>query len=371
LHKILQKINYLGEFQLLKYEIFVNPKLLNRLEKDMWSDIHVPATLNIGGNRCTIDLAFRGNVIRKHKKKSYHIVFQKPRTVNGAHEIHLNAEFNDPSLSRNKLSLDFFQQIGVKAPRSKPVILYINGTCNGIYLELESFDQYLLQKRNWADGPIIYATNYHANFSLLTPENKLKSRLNDGYTVKYGTKSDLAHLEQFIVMINTAKNEEFSEKISKFLDIDQYFKWLAGVVCTQNFDGFIHNYALYRNREINVYEISPWDYDGTWGRDLHGNPLDHDFIPITGYNTLTGRLLHFQDFKKKYREILTEILENDFSMDHLKETISTQFQTLIPYLHLDPFITLNEAEMRKEEEFIYQFIQNRNKYLKEHLISLQ
>jgi spore coat protein H len=364
-------MNCLGELELLKYEIIINPKLIKRLENDMWSDTHVPATLKIDGNQYTIALAFRGNVIRKHKKKSYHIVFQKPRIVNGAHEIHLNAEFNDPSLSRNKLSLDFFHQIGVKAPSSKHVLLYINGTCNGIYLELESFDQYLLQKRNWADGPIIYATNYYANFSLLTPENKLKSRLNDGYTVKYGTKSDLAHLEQFIVMINTANNEKFSEKISNFLDIDQYFKWLAGVVCTQNFDGFIHNYALYRDRDLNRYEITPWDYDGTWGRDLHGNHLDHDFIPVTGYNTLTGRLLHFQDFKKKYRKIMTDILENDFSVGHLKETISAHLQSLIPYLHLDPYITLNEEKMRKEEEFIFQFIQKRNKYLKENLIVVQ
>ena len=79
----------------------------------------------------------------------------------------------------------------------------MNGFCKGIYLELESFDQHLLKKRNLPDGPIIYATNYFANFSLLSPENELKTSLDEGYTIKYGDQKDLTLLENFIEMINT------------------------------------------------------------------------------------------------------------------------------------------------------------------------
>jgi spore coat protein H len=360
----------LGVLKLLKYEILINPKLLKQLDKDIWIDDHVPAQLKIDDKRYTIGLSYRGNVIRKKKKKSYHVIFQKPFKVNGAHEIHLNAEFEDISLSRNKLSLDFFDQIGVTSPHSKHVLLYINGSCKGIYLELESFDQYLLQKRNLPLGPIIYATNYHANFSLLTPDSKLKTYLNEGYTLKYGNKRDLAALEQFIAAINSLKNERFEEEIQKVLNIDQYFKWLGGVVCTQNFDGFIHNYALYQNRATGLYDITPWDYDGTWGRDLHGEPLEFDYIPITGYNTLTGRLLHFPIFKTKYREILSSILENDFTVEKQKDIISELFQTLMPYIHLDPFIKISVGDLENEKEFIFMFIQNRNAYLTRQLAKL-
>ena len=38
----------------------------------------------------------------------------------------------------------------------------------GIYLQLESVDEWFLQKRKLPYGPIFYATEYHANFSLLT-----------------------------------------------------------------------------------------------------------------------------------------------------------------------------------------------------------
>jgi spore coat protein H len=354
----------------LKYEIFINPKWLKKLEDDIWQDEHVPAVLKIGENQYKIGLTYRGNVIRKKKKKSYNIIFQNPYLVDGAHEIHLNAEYEDISLSRNKLSLDFFDRIGVISPHSKHILLYINGFCKGIFLELESFDQHLLKKRNLPEGPIIYATNYFANFSLLSPENELKSSLDEGYTIKYGEQKDLSLLEDFIEMINTFPNNEFEKEIGKVLDIDKYLKWLAGVVCTQNFDGFIHNYALYLNTATNLFEITPWDYDGTWGRDLHGRILDYDFIPISGYNTLTGRLLHIHPYKRKYKEILSSVLKNHFCLDTLKPIIEQQFQTIKPFIKTDPYLKMDDKYFDKEIEIILNFIKNRNGYLNDELDSL-
>ncbi|MDQ0970921.1 spore coat protein H [Neobacillus niacini] len=355
---------------MLKYEIFINPKWLQKLEDDIWEDEHVPALLKIANKRYKIGLTYRGNVIRKKKKKSYNIIFQKPYLFDGAHEIHLNAEYDDISLSRNKLSLDFFDTIGVISPHSKHVLLYINGFCKGIYLELESFDQHLLKKRNLPDGPIIYATNYFANFSLISPENELKTSLAEGYTIKYGEDKDLSLLEDFIAMINTSPNEEFEKEVDKFLDIKKYLTWLAGVVCTQNFDGFIHNYALYLNSKTNLFEITPWDYDGTWGRDLHGRKLDHDFVPITGYNTLTGRLLHIQRYRLQYKEILASILTTHFNIEALEPIIEQQFQLLKPFIRTDPYINMNEKYFDKEKDVILKFIEKRNGYLKKELASL-
>jgi spore coat protein H len=354
----------------LKYEIFINPKWIQKLDDDIWQDDHVPAVLKIGENRYKIGVNYRGNVIRKKKKKSYHIIFQNPYLVDGAHEIHLNAEYDDISLSRNKLSLDFFNRIGVIAPHSKHILLYINGYCKGIYLELESFDQHLLKKRNLPDGPIIYATNYYANFSLLSPENELKTSLDEGYTIKYGDDKDLSKLENFIAIINTLSNEEFENEIDKWLDIEQYLTWLSGVVCTQNFDGFIHNYALYLNSGTNLFEITPWDYDGTWGRDLHGRKLDHDFVPITGYNTLTGRVLHIYPYRSKYKEILSSILENHFCPETLEPIINEQFKTLQPFIKTDPYINQNEGLFNKEKAVILKFIKNRSDYLKKMIATL-
>lgn len=352
---------------MLKYEILINPKWLRKLEYDIWNDDLVPAVLKIGNNRYKISLSYRGNVIRDKKKRSYRIVFEKPFTKNGAHELHLNAEFSDISLCRNKLSLDFFDRIGVISPHSRHILLYVNGYCKGIYLEIESLDQYLLEKRNLPDGAIIYATNNRANFSLITKKNEPKKRLDQGYTLKYGNKEDMEHLRSFIAMINVLKNEDFKREIVNILDVDKYLRWLCGVVCTQNYDGFIHNYALYKNGETNLYEISPWDYDGTWGRNLHGRLLDYDYVPVTGYNTLTGRILHFPEFKSKYKEILSSILDNDFTVEVQAPIINELLEKIKPYISLDPYIELDEETLDEEKNVFFEFIRNRNAYLSSEL----
>lgn len=56
-----------------------------------------------------IDIVYRGSHIRSFRKKSYNVVFYKPNTFKNAKEVHLNAEYKDKSLLRNKLSLDFLR----------------------------------------------------------------------------------------------------------------------------------------------------------------------------------------------------------------------------------------------------------------------
>ena len=61
------------------------------------------------------------------------------------------------------------------------------------------------------------------------------------------------------------------------------FVGLLGVIFTQNFDGFVHNYALYRNAETGLVEVIPWDYDATWGRDVNGKVMREDYLRITRF----------------------------------------------------------------------------------------
>jgi len=346
--------------------IEMSKKDWKKLHRNIWEDIYVDALLTIDDKRYDIKIGLRGNQLRKRKKKSYHIIFQQPYLVEGHHEIHLNAEYNDPSLMRNKLSFDFFQQIGVLAPSSKHIQLAINDKYEGIYLAIESFDQYYLKRRNLPEGSIYYATNDDANFSLYTPEGTLKKSLMDGYTTKYSFQGS-EHLEKLLVIINTYPKEKFDEEIRKVMDIEKYLLWLAGVVCTQNFDGFIHNYALYHNSETQLFEISPWDYDGSWGRNLHGEPLELEFVPIRGYNTLTARLLENEQYKQLYREILEKILQEYFIPSNIQPQIEEMQYAILPHYKEDPYINFKKKTFKNEKTFILQFIEKRNRFLMEQL----
>lgn len=353
------------------YSLFIKPQDLRQLRSDIWSNEHIPAKLKVGHSTYHIEIAYRGALTRDLPKKSFHINFVKPGTFQGGREIHLNAEYLDPSLIRNKLSLDFFKSLGVLSPEAKYVLLSLNGTVLGIYLQLESVDDLFLKKRGLPQGPIIYAHNDDANFSFLDPDTEeIKESLFDGYKLKCGQEADEDRLCEMIYKINTLSRSDFSQEIRRYMDIENYLRWLAGVVCTQNYDGFIQNYALYANPTTNLYEMIPWDYDGTWGRDCHGQMMEPDYFPIQGANTLTARLLDIEEFRHRYRNLLEEILATLFTPEFLEPQITANYQLLRPHIRQDPHKRKAVAKFEAEPSFILDFISKRNSYLKNQLATL-
>jgi spore coat protein H len=353
------------------YFLFIHPNDLKELRSDIWNEDPFQGSLKINKKKLDIDILYRGSHTRKFKKKSYNILFYSPKFYQGAREIHLNAEYKDCSLIRNKLSFDFFKSIGVIAPDSKHIFLNLNGKPEGIYLQIESVDEQFFQKRNYPLGAIFYAVDGDANFSLLSDLDKdVKESLDLGYEMKYGTPDDVGHLQQLIYKINTLSKSDFEETIQTYINVNQYLRWLAGVIFTQNYDGFVHNYSLIRNNTSGQFEVSPWDYDGTWGRDVNGKEMEYDYVRIEGFNTLTARLLDIPTFRKEYRRILEDILSTEFSEEKLKPKIEELHATLRPFVLKDLYVKHQISKFDHEPEFILNYINNRRKYIYDNLSKL-
>ncbi|MGE8000733.1 CotH kinase family protein [Lysinibacillus sp. NPDC093190] len=354
-----------------EYHLFIHPLDLSELRKDIWCDDPISAKLTINKRKYDIDIAYRGSHIRDFRKKSYHISFNKPSTYRNTKEIHINAEYKDPSLLRNKLSLDFFNEIGCLSPKSQFVNMNLNGKNEGLYLELESVDEYFLKNRQLPKGPIFYAVDGDANFSLMSDLDKeVKKSLKAGYELKYGTEQDEFYLQKMIIEINTIPKAEFENEIVKYLNVNQYLSWLAGAVFTQNFDGFVHNYALYQNSETRQFEVIPWDYDATWGRDVNGKVMEEDYLRIEGFNTLTARILDVKTFRRQYKNLLKVILNNQFNVDYLKPKIQGMHNLIRPYIQKDPYKKDDIHLFDKEPEYILDYIEAREKYIRGKLNSL-
>ncbi|MFJ7936751.1 CotH kinase family protein [Sporosarcina sp. NPDC096371] len=352
------------------YSLKIEDENLEELRRDLWNNDPVPADLMAEGVTYDIDLAYRGSYTRKFRKRSYRIEFINPKVFSGGREIHLNAEYRDPSLIRNKLSFDFFHDLGVLSPQSQHINLSRNGSHKGVYLQLESVDEFFLKKRGLPRGPIFYAVNNNANFSLLRDE-KVKDSLLSGYQRAFGIQSDNDFLQEFINKINTIPLSDFPDEISRYINIDSFLRWLAGAVCSMNNDGFTHNYALYRNSGTGLFEIIPWDYDGTWGRKISGGIMQYNYIPIDGKksNHLCYLLMRVPEFRILYRNILEEILETKFTVDYMENKIVDLHDALRPHILLDPYKRNTIDLFDSEPDFICQFIRDRNNYLKNQLLN--
>ncbi|SFL54062.1 spore coat protein H [Paenibacillus sp. 1_12] len=352
------------------YQIFINKNEYKTLRDHMWSEEPVSAKLKFNQKQYAVGVSYRGYHIRKLKKKSFRLTIPTPQLFLGAREYHLNAEYLDPSMIRSKLSFDFFEDIGNLAPAAEHILLKLNGSTLGVYLQLESVDDLFLKRRGLQAGHIFYASNDDANFSLITPENKIKHSLEAGYSLKVGLKEDYQYIRELIYKINTVPQSDFKNEISKLIDVNKFLLWLVGVVCTQNYDGFIQNYALYRSGASGLFEIIPWDYDATWGRDIHGQIMEYDYVPIQGYNTLISRLIDIPEFRLMYKSLLEVVLETKFNASYLEPRILSLHSRIRPYILLDPYKSKDISSFDKETEYIIQFINNRRDYLKNHLVAL-
>ncbi|WP_416825931.1 CotH kinase family protein [Ectobacillus polymachus] len=349
------------------YELYIHPKYITEMRHDIWNEDAFPAKFTYARQKYDIDIVYRGSHIRKFEKKSYQIMFYK-RMFQGTKEIHINSEYIDPSLMRNKLSLDFFADLGVLSPRSRHVCISINGKFQGIYLQLESVDERFLAARKLPTGSIYYAVDDDANFSLISElDNDIKTSLSSGYELKCGDEKSEEYVSELVYQINTISRADYEKEIVKWIDVDKYLRWLAGIVCTSNFDGFVHNYALYRNSETGLFEIIPWDYDATWGRDINGKILEYDAIRIEGYNTLSARLLDISAFRRQYRNLLKQILEEKFTVSYMKPKVEEMHTLIRPYVQKDPYIKDKYHAFDKEPNVIYSYIEERNEFLREHL----
>jgi spore coat protein H len=348
------------------YDFFIHSMHHSEFAKGIWHDNPIPAILTHKRKKYPVSITYRGAYTRKMRKRSYSLFLKDPAPLNNVDTIHLNAEYNDPSLMRNKLSLDFFSSLGILSPSSSYANLQINRKQKGLYLQLESVDEHFLKNRQLPEGSIHYAINQHADFTLSADKNLLL----DGYMRKHGTEDDDQHLIDFLYTINTTK-QEFEQKIISTLHVEDYLRWLVGIVCTQNADGFTHNYALYRNYDSKLISLIPWDYDATWGRKYNGNYLAYDYIPIYGQNILSKKLLEITAFRKHYYTLLTETLKEQFTSSFIRPKIEHISNLIYPFVQRDPITRYNTHLFEAEVENILTFVDKRNAFLTNELNVLQ
>lgn len=298
------------------------------LEKNLWNDNYVNALLRTDHIQQDVKLRYRGGHTRYYDKKSYEIRI-------GGRSIHYNVEWDDPTMMRNALSFQFFEKIGVPSPRTRHVYLIVNGKNQGLYLEIEGVDRSFFTKRKVKTSSLLYAINNNANFRLIGESKKRKRSLASGYELVIGTSKELTRISRFVKRINTLSGKRLLAYLKTHLDIPEYLRWLGGAVCTGNFDGFDQNYAIYRKEGSLKYRMSPWDYEGTWGRNSYGKLSKIDNVRVTGYNGLTQKLLSFPSVRIQYRHTLREILLRHFTVSELAPTITSLHSSLMPALLAD------------------------------------
>ncbi|MFC5529129.1 CotH kinase family protein [Cohnella yongneupensis] len=194
-------------------ELRMSESAIAALERNLWSERYVDASLREGERSVQVKVRYRGGHTRNYPKRSYEI------SENGRH-THFNAEYDDPSMIRNALSFAFFNKIGVPSPTTRHVRLVVNGLPAGLYLAIEGVGQPFFRRRGLGAASLFYAVSNNSDFGLYVPgTGERKQSLLSGYEHRFGGASEKARLTAFIRAIHEPKAKRAIARLTARLDL--------------------------------------------------------------------------------------------------------------------------------------------------------
>ena len=272
----------------------------------------------------------RGGMSSAYPKHSFTIKMDHKQALAGLPEQRawiLNANYIDKTMMRHKLCFDLFREMNPKKNLASQCA-YVNVSTNGEYYGLFVLMQKLnagslgLNKKDslamiFKDPPLFYRdsskvyvqdTNnyYQQSFPDIEDEDK------NGY---------LKAVQQFL---NHANDSLFASEIGNYFDLENILDWHLLLRFTNNGDGVVKNFYLYKRDNDTPFRIAIWDCDAAFGRDCDGELNMAERKPNIDGNVLFYRLqnnpyLQYGALlKQRYKELRDTGL---FSESHIKNMI--------------------------------------------------
>lgn len=252
-------------------------------------------------------IKIRGGISISYRKKSYTLKFVKG---NDKKLFALDASYKDFSHSRNRLLMFAYRVIGLPAPKTKAIALFINDTYMGYYTQLEMYDESMLSD--------------HCHFYCQLFKCKAYDMNNDfpplnGIEKKFPDDNDFSPFFLLIHNAKTMNDTEWIQWVQEYIDIENTAKYLAVHDFLAVGDTASKNYYILYNKK---YMILPWDNEDSMRRRWNGNLIDSSYYQLGGDNILTRRLLQYgSPVNVKYNEILKNYFLDNASPVYLTDTL--------------------------------------------------
>lgn len=255
--------------------------------------VYVPGTIVFtvdGKTSGTLDIKIRlkgsTSMYRLSETPSFKIKFQKDAVGNGylgLNRMTFNGMVQDNSKVHEFGAYTLFNAVGVAAPKTGYVRLYINGVDRGLFANVEQPDQIFMQKRFKDITQHIYEG---VAFRDLKLGNATGDNLTGPFLVDYGWKvtPNKRDLEKLINYANDWEPKTWYADLPQVIDRTSLIKAFAVESFLSHWDGYsgpdINNYFL-RSNTKGKFTYIPWGADQTFGENRKSEKLGDDFfVPL-------------------------------------------------------------------------------------------
>lgn len=238
----------------------------------------------------------------------------------------LNANYIDKTFLRHVVSYELFRDMNSnnRAAKTAFVQLNLNDWYNGLYVLMEKVDRSILGL-NKADSTAVLFKDpplFRIDFRNFQPQSIDNFYQQLFPNVKRHNKAKT--VEEIAGFLINSSGDLFAEEVQQLFDIENIIDWHLLLLMSNNGDGILKNFYLYKIDRETPFRISPWDYDESFGR--YGNGELNMLKPVEmEKSTLFFRLLSRSWYKKQLRERCIHLNNTKLlSVDALKARITAK-----------------------------------------------
>jgi len=364
------KIDQKGELTLLNIEID------RRLEEQQKELVELQQISD--KNRIVLDgeIKRRGGHSINFPKHSYEIKLNIDYNLAGLPKDDdwiLNANYIDKTFLRHVISYELFNDMNKRniVAATQFVDVAINGTYNGLYVLMEKLDKSSLQIKE-SDSTVVIFKEPHlfraSNNDIIPQDPNNFHQQTFPKLSKSDKNKTIEDIRNFIIHSN---DSDFRNNLNANFDLDNIIDWHLLLLISNNADGILKNFYLYKKDDQTAFRIAPWDYDHSFGRD-GDNELNLDERPLDiERSILFKRLLRYDWYKDQLKRRWDTLNNNDlFSVKGLSKRVikkskyirSSAIKNFEPW-PVDGKAYFDENGFEQEVDIILQFIELRHKRL--------
>ncbi len=282
----------------------------------------------------------RGGLSASYEKRSYTLNTNQREffgNLPSDTEWILNANFIDKTFMRHKFSYDLFREMNPEnlATLCEYAQVFVNEKYMGLYVMMERLNEENLNLDVRDSMAVIFKDP--PIFTTVERLSKYELKNDTRWFLNYPKKDSIRfnnEMDEFRSFLLKSDDQSFQNEISKKVKIENVIDWHLYLLLSNNADGLVKNFFLYRQKSGQAYNISIWDADHSFGRDGDGEKnMLKKTIQIEN-NILLKRLLEIPDYKNKLKNKYKILRKKIFTMNHFNEMLASNEASIkeaLPY----------------------------------------
>ena len=224
------------------------------------------------------------------------------------------------------------------APETEPVALFVNDEYIGYYVKVDMYSE--SQLNAYKKGSSSELFKILINDFVSDPPHERSEK-------KFPKDKNFSSLDLLIINLNRMNDEEWNAWVEKYIDIDDFIRYMVVHDFFGIEDTVSHNYYIYNYGKL---VFLPWDHE-------LGMKLEYD--SFFGDNKLVKRILKVPSVRAAYIQAMKDFVADTVFLDELKDKVNGWYDESYLAIKNDPIFYYSVEDARKCRDNILYFIDNR------------